>query len=63
MSRAGFVEVIRAATGVPVASSEGGPSAAPVRVAMTRTVYSTTARRFGMVWRVPAAVGWRSPAS
>ena len=35
--------------GVPVISSEGGPSSAPVRVAITRTVYSVPLVRLGIV--------------
>ena len=38
--------------GVPVISSEGGPSVTPVRVAITRTVYSVPLMRLGIVWRV-----------
>ena len=35
--------------GVPVISAEGGPSSAPVRVAITRTVYSVPLVRLGIV--------------
>ena len=42
--------VTPAAPGVPVASAEGGPSLAPVRVAVTCTVYSVPLVRLGIVW-------------
>ena len=35
--------------GVPVISSEGGPSVTPVRVAITRTVYAVPLVRLGIV--------------
>ena len=38
--------------GVPISSSEGRPSLAPVRVAVTRTVYSVPLVRLGIVWLV-----------
>ena len=40
------------AAGVPVASADGGPSLAPVRVALTRTVYSVPLARPVIVWLV-----------
>ena len=40
------------AAGVPVSSADGGPSLAPVRVALTRTVYSVPLARPVIVWLV-----------
>ena len=36
--------------GVPCTSADGGPSLAPVRVALTRTVYSVPLARPVIVW-------------
>ena len=55
--------VTPAALGVAIASSEYGPSLAPVRVALTRTVYAVSLARPGSVWLVvepEATVAWRS---
>ena len=50
------------ASGVPVASAEAGPSWAPVRVGMTRTVYGVPGARPVTVWLVPVAVCSRAGA-
>ena len=50
--------------GVPGISSDGGPSVTPVRVAITRTVYSVPLVRLGIVWVVvnpDVTVACRSP--
>ena len=44
------------ARGVPRTSTDAGPSAAFVRVAITRTVYSVPAVRLESVWLVVPAV-------
>ena len=50
--------------GVPFASADGGPSLAPVRVALTRAVYSVPLARPVIVWLVvepEVTVNCRSP--
>ena len=52
------------AAGVPFASADGGPSLAPVRVALTRAVYSVPLARPVIVWLVvepEVTVNCRSP--
>ena len=58
-----FDTVTPAASGASIASSEYGPALAPVRVALTRTVYVVPLVRLGIVWLAvepEPIVAWRS---
>ena len=49
---------------MPVTSADGGPSLAPARTAVTRSVYSVPLVRLPIVWLVvepDAMTAWRLP--